>query len=90
MIALMIPLSNHKMRKDAIKKTEVPQLAQQVTLHRCHRYNGMKLREIGKRFGIGESGVTQAIRRIGMRAEKKKRLRVIVKTIETRISLSSV
>lgn len=64
--------------------------ARQVKLHMCHRYSGMKLREIGKRFGIGESGVTQASRRISMKVEKDKRLREIVKMIETRISLSNV
>lgn len=65
-------------------------LARQVKLHMCHRHSGMKLKEIGQRFGIGESGVTQASRRISMKAEKDKRLREIVKMIETNISLSNV
>ena len=65
-------------------------LARQVTLHMCHRHSGMKLREIGQQFGIGESGVTQASRRIGMKAKKDKRLREIVKMIETKISLLNV
>jgi hypothetical protein len=65
-------------------------LARQVTLHMCHRHSGMKLREIGQQFGIGESGVTQASRRIGMKAKKDKRLGEIVKTIETKIYLSNV
>ncbi len=65
-------------------------LARQVTLHMCHRHSGMKLREIGQQFGIGESGVTQASRRIGMKAKKDKRLGEIIKTIETKIYLSNV
>ena len=65
-------------------------LARQVKLHMCHRHSGIKLKEIGQRFGIGEYGVTQASRRIGMKAEKDKRLREIVKMIETNISLSNV
>jgi hypothetical protein len=56
----------------------------------CHRHSGIKLKEIGQRFGIGESGVTQASRQISMKAEKDKRLREIVKMIETNISLSNV
>ena len=47
-------------------------LARQVKLYFCHRYTGLKLREIGKRFGISESGVTQAIRRVALKAETDK------------------
>jgi hypothetical protein len=65
-------------------------LARQVKLHTCHRHSGMKLKEIGQRFGIRESGVTQASHRISMKAEKDKRLREIIKMIETNISLSNV
>jgi hypothetical protein len=50
----------------------------------------MKLREIGKRFDIGESGVTQASRRIGIKTRKDKELRKIVKAIERKIILSIV
>jgi len=65
-------------------------LARQVKLHLCHRYSRMKLKEIGKRFGIRESGVTQASRRIGIKASKDRKLRKIAKTIEIRIPLSNV
>ncbi len=65
-------------------------LARQVKLHMCHRHSGMKLKEIGEHFGIGESGVTYASNRIGMKAEKDKKLREIVKTIEAKIFLSNV
>lgn len=65
-------------------------LARQVKLHLYHRYSGMKLRKIGKRFGIGESGVTQASRRIGIKARKDKKLRKIFKMIEIKITLSNV
>jgi putative transposase len=49
-----------------------PKLARQVKLYFCHRYTGLKLREIGKRFGISESGVTQASRRVALKAETDK------------------
>ena len=62
----------------------------QVKLYMCHRFSGMKLREIGKHFGIGESGVTYASHRIGVRAEKDKKLREIIKTVEAKIFLSNV
>ena len=65
-------------------------LARQVKLYLYHRYSGMKLREIGKRFGIGESGVTQASRRIGIKAGKDKKLRKTVKMIKMKTTLSNV
>ncbi len=62
-------------------------LARQVKLYLCHRHSGTKLKEIGNRFGIGESGVTQASRRIGQKASMDKKLRRIIKAIERRITL---
>lgn len=44
-------------------------LARQVKLYFSHRYSGLKLKDIGYRYGISESGVTQASRRIRNRIE---------------------
>jgi hypothetical protein len=66
---------------------QAPKLARQVKLHLSHRYSGQKLREIGKRYGIGESGVTQASRRIGSKARQDKKLRKMIQTIERKIFL---
>ena len=41
-------------------------------LYFCHRYSWRKLSEIGKRFGIRLSGVTQASRRTGLKAKKRR------------------
>jgi len=65
-------------------------LSRQVKLHLCHRLSGMKLKEIGKYFGIGESGVTYASRRVDMKAEKDEKLREKIRTIESKIILSNV
>ncbi|MDY6974578.1 MAG: hypothetical protein SV775_20050, partial [Thermodesulfobacteriota bacterium] len=65
-------------------------LARQIKLHFCHRFSGMKLVEIGQRFGVGESGVVQASRRLAIKVGKNKELREIIKTIETRMYLSNV
>ena len=62
-------------------------VARLVKLHLCHRYSGRKLREIGNRYGIGLSGVTQASYRIGLKAEKDKKLDKILKRIEKNILL---
>ena len=64
-----------------------PKLARQVKLHLCHRYSGMRLTQIGLRFGVGQSGVTQASQRIALKRSQDKNLRKIVKRIEKNILL---
>ncbi|MEJ2642295.1 MAG: transposase [Desulfosarcinaceae bacterium] len=53
-------------------------LARQVKLYFSHRYTGLKLKAIGNRFGISESGVTQASRRILLRAQTDKRISKVI------------
>jgi REP element-mobilizing transposase RayT len=57
--------------------------ARQVRLHICHCYSGKSLREIGERFGVSDSGVTQASRRIDDKQKTDKKLKkLILKIIE--------
>jgi chromosomal replication initiation ATPase DnaA len=59
-------------------------------MYLCHRYSGKKLREIGKRFDVSESGVTQASRRIQLKQKNDKKLgKLIAKTVK-RLFLSNV
>jgi REP element-mobilizing transposase RayT len=82
-------LSQIERAVDAVLPSE-KKLSRQVKLHLCHRLSGMKLKEIGKYFGIGESGVTYASRRVGIKSEKDKKLREKIKIIESKIILSKV
>jgi hypothetical protein len=66
---------------DAVLLSE-PKLARQVKLHLCHRYSGMRLTQIGLRFGVGQSGVSQASQRIAHKSSKDQNLRKILKRIE--------
>jgi DNA-directed RNA polymerase specialized sigma subunit len=43
---------------DSVIQTD-HRLAKQIKLYFCHKYSRLKLKEIGKYFGIGESGVSQ-------------------------------
>ena len=61
--------------------------ARQVKLYLSYRRSGRKLSEIGGRFGTGLSGVTQASKRIGVKAEKDKKFGTILKRIEKSIVL---
>jgi putative transposase len=65
-------------------------LARQVTLFLCHRYSGKKLREIGNQFGVSESAVTQASRRILVKQQDDRKLEKIILKIVKRLPLSNV
>jgi hypothetical protein len=63
-------------------------LARNVKMYLCQRYTGKKLREIGLHFDIGESGVSQACRRIAQKIEKDKKLKKKIAGLEKKINLS--
>ncbi len=44
-------------------------IARKICIHLCHRFSGETLRNIGERFGLSESGITQASRRMADKAE---------------------
>jgi len=65
-------------------------LSKKVKLYFCHRYSGKKLKEIGTRFDIGESGVSQSSRRISLKISADKKLRKQIMLIENKLNLSKV
>lgn len=65
-------------------------LSKRVQLYICHRYSGQKLNDIGIHFGIGESGVSQASRRVAMQVGKNKELKKRINTILADLNLSRV
>jgi len=65
-------------------------LLRQIKLYFCHRYSGKKLNEIGARFGISDSGVSQSSHRISDRLELDRALRSKVRRIKKRLYLSNV
>jgi putative transposase len=65
-----------------------PQLARNVKMYLGQKYSGRSLKDIAKHFGIGESGVSQAGRRVAGRLKKERKLRKQVEKIEKKIRLS--
>ena len=57
-------------------------LAWQLGVYLSHRYSGMKLKEIGEIFGMRESAICEATRRIRARIERDSVLRQQVETIK--------
>ena len=62
-------------------------LARQVKLYFGHRYTGLRLKEVGKRYGISESGVTQASRRVRSRLDDDKQLARMIQEIPKSVNV---
>ncbi len=59
-----------------------------VKMYLCQRYSGKKLKEIGLHFGIEESGVSPACRRVAQKIEKDRKLKKKIAILEKQINLS--
>nr|WP_269745873.1 transposase [Desulfuromonas soudanensis] len=64
--------------------------ARQAALYVCHRYSGAKLKEIGSRFEVSESAVTQASRRFAARLEEDEEVNRAIGRMVTELNLSKV
>jgi hypothetical protein len=58
--------------------SEDSSIGRKVSIYLCHRYSGARLKEIGERFGIGASGVSQESRRFAKRMVDDEDLKKIV------------
>ena len=65
-------------------------LARQIKLFVCHSYSGKRLREIGKRFSVSESAVTQASRRTRDKLKNDKKLEKLIMKVVKKLYLSNV
>jgi hypothetical protein len=65
-------------------------LTRDIKLYLCRRHTGEKLKDIGKHFGIGESGVSKAYRRILEKMPQDAKLRTKTEEIERNLNLSRI
>ncbi len=65
-------------------------LARNINMYLCQRYTGKKLKEIGLHFGIGESGISQACKRVAQKTEKDKKLKKKIVRLKKQINLSKM
>ena len=63
-------------------------LARNIKIYLIQKHTPLLLGDIGKRFGIGASGVCQARRRLCIQMEKDRKLRKRVEKIEKEVRLS--
>jgi len=62
-----------------------PALSRNVKIFLTKRHTGKKLKDIGKHFGIGESGVSQASRRVDERIKSDKKLKRKIRKVEKKL-----
>ncbi len=65
-------------------------LARPVKLYICHCYSGRRLREIGERLGVTDSGVSQASKRIDEKQKTDKKLKRQISKILKNLKMSIV
>ncbi|MCP4369163.1 MAG: hypothetical protein GY797_13775 [Deltaproteobacteria bacterium] len=69
---------------DSVFKEE-PRLCRSVKLYLCQQYSGFRLSDIGKQFGIGESGVSQAGRRVIVKTKSDKKFKRKISKLEKKL-----
>ena len=57
-------------------------LLRTISIYCCQKYSGAKLKEIGKRFGMSDAAVSQANRRLLLRAVKDRELKLVLSRME--------
>jgi putative transposase len=72
------------------ENVEDKKMARKISIHLCHCFSGEKLQNIGECFGLSESGVAQASRRMSNEAEKDKILGQLFKEIKEKLGLYDV
>jgi hypothetical protein len=58
-------------------------LLRNVSLYCCQKYSGAKLKDIGERFGVSDAAVSQASRRLALKAETDQQLKEVIDRLET-------
>lgn len=66
------------------------QLAAKASIYISHKYSGARLKEIGERFGIGESAVSQASKRFAAKMAEDAELRNLVEKLHTKLKSVNV
>lgn len=61
--------------------------ARQVAMYLCHKYSGLKLREIGKVFTVGETAIAEARRLLSRKIDEDKELRAEVEKVRRKLQI---
>jgi uncharacterized protein (UPF0332 family) len=85
-----------KISLDAIIKAverefeDEPDIVRKAAIYISHRYSGRKLRDIGQRFGVGESAVAQSSSRFETELRGSRKLKKRIEDVLKALKLSKV
>ncbi len=65
-------------------------MADKAIIYLCHRHSGARLREIGERFGVGESAVSQTNKRLGKTMNQDAAIKKIVQRLKKQLGFVNV
>ena len=65
-------------------------VARNAKIYIAQTHTGKSLREIGDYFNIGESGVSQATRRVVLKIQKDRKMKRLINQVETALNLSRI
>jgi REP element-mobilizing transposase RayT len=69
-----------------IKEERVDEkLLRNISIYCCQKFSGAKLKEIGEHFGISDAAVSQASRRLALKAEKDQVLKKLIGRLEAKL-----
>jgi len=64
--------------------------ADKAIIYLCHKYSGTRLKEIGERFGVGESAVSQISKRFGQKIDEDEEIKRIIQRLMVRLRIVNV
>ncbi len=79
------PSMDEIVAKVAIAELVDEKLLRNLSIYCCQKYSGAKLKEVGERFGISEAAISQASRRLVMKADKGGELKALVERLEAKM-----
>ncbi|GFE59542.1 transposase [Geobacter sp. AOG2] len=60
-------------------------LARRASIHLCHKYSGMRLKELGECFNVRDTGISEASRRFARELEEDRKLMEVVERIKGKL-----
>jgi putative transposase len=76
------PTPEEIMKEAQAEFAEDEKLVRRATIHLCHKYSGLRLREIGECFNVRDTVISEASRRFARELDGDGKLRERVKRIK--------
>lgn len=61
-------------------------LFRNIGIYCCHKYSGAKLKEIGERFKMSDTAISQTSKRLLLKIEKDPELKKLIERVEAKLT----